>query len=587
MAKATVLFDTSVPPERPNLQSVSHSPNKARSAVAKGSAVDGAPAATKANPRRIKSKSALPTRPSSGAASDRAEGSSDAKRQEAPAAAPDSASPGLSKSASSFLGRSRHEPRPWAKEKPITTDHPTSAEQREPKGWTLSHILSKAKLTFAMSKVFAPHVSLADPNRVRVGVRLRPFNEAELKRGEKDKAREYLQTIGSQVKITNPKPQPGHEARVDEFAFDSLYSLDDSTAKVFKDLAAPLVGLLVEGFNGTIFAYGQTGSGKTHSMMGSASDPGLTPRVVQDLFEQLSKLEAGAEWSVKVSYLQIYREVLHDLLTGAKVDKASATDRDVSKDLKIRRDPQKGIYVENIIEQQLDSATGLASVIERGNKRRATAATLMNAESSRSHAVVILILERHDPPTAKRKGRTFRAKLNLVDLAGSERVLKSGATGDTLKEAIAINQSLSMLGTVINALTDVRTNCSHIPYRSSKLTYLLEESLGGNSHTAMLAACSPAPRNYFETLSTLQYAVRAKMIQLKPKANYDVDKEAPEDPDAAADGDADKRKGFALHYLPRYVRQYDEKHAKDETFGVSPLALLSTRSAPSARAVSL
>ena len=206
---------------------------------------------------------------------------------------------------------------------------------------------------------------------------------------------------------------------------------------------------------------------------------------------------------------------------------------------------------------ELTTAAGLAAIIEQGNKRRATAPTLMNAESSRSHAVVILYIERHDHETKKRKARKLSAKLNLVDLAGSERVVKSGATGETLKEAIAINQSLSMLGTVINALTDVRSG-THIPYRSSKLTYLLEESLGGNSHTVMLATCSPSTRSYFETSSTLQYAVRAKMIITNPKANYDVTNE-PEEEEVAAP--VKRRPEF--HYLPNFVREYQKHHAND------------------------
>ena len=308
----------------------------------------------------------------------------------------------------------------------------------------------------------------------------------------------------------------------------------DNTAKVFKELALPLVHLLVEGFNGTIFAYGQTGSGKTHSMMGNASDPGITPRVVAELFE-----------------------VLHDLLGGKAAKDVSANE------LKIRRDPERGIYVQGLTEQTLTSAQGLSAIIEVGNKKRSVAATLMNAESSRSHAVIILVIERHDAATKQRKARTFRAKLNLVDLAGSERVVKSGATGETLKEAIAINQSLSMLGTVINALTDVRA-ASHIPYRSSKLTYLLEESLGGNSHTVMLAACSPSIRSYFETLSTLQYAVRAKMIVTNPKANYDIDHAA----------EVTEAEAAPAKRSPEFVRDY-EKHHPDQP----PLSASPTRSA--------
>ena len=141
-----------------------------------------------------------------------------------------------------------------------------------------------------MSKAFAPHVELNNPNAVRVGVRIRPFNDLETKRGEKEKAKDFFKTAGSQVRIQNPRPPPGQDAKTDEFAFDALFTPEDNTSKVFKELALPLVHLLVEGFNGTIFAYGQTGSGKTHSMMGSAADPGVTPRVVAELFDLLTKL---------------------------------------------------------------------------------------------------------------------------------------------------------------------------------------------------------------------------------------------------------------------------------------------------------
>ena len=274
--------------------------------------------------------------------------------------------------------------------------------------------------------------------------------------------------------------------------------------------------------------------------------------------------------------------MLHDLLAGTKVDDARNADRDRGTDLKIRRDPEHGIYVQNLTEVGLSDASGLATIIEQGNRRRATAATLMNSESSRSHAVVILLVERHDHESHKKKGHHHRhhhmtAKLNLVDLAGSERVVKSGATGETLKEAIAINQSLSMLGTVINALTDVRS-ATHIPYRSSKLTYLLEESLGGNSHTVMLATCSPSTRSYFESTSTLQYAVRAKLIHCNPKANYGDEHEAHHE-DQNAEEEGARRAEF--HYLPRHVRvhgkgHHSHHHGKHATLDFGPATVANT-----------
>ena len=198
--------------------------------------------------------------------------------------------------------------RPWSN----TIDkHPTPSEEREPKGWTLSHILGKANWGTRIAKAFAPHLSLADPNRIRVGVRVRPHNEQEAKRGEKERFRDFFQFAGSQLRITNPKPAPGQEGKAEEYAFDALYTPEDGTSKVFQDLALPLVHLVCAGYNGTIFAYGQTGSGKTHSMMGNSSDPGITPRVTSELFDTLKQLSATgkATYEVKCSYLQIYREV--------------------------------------------------------------------------------------------------------------------------------------------------------------------------------------------------------------------------------------------------------------------------------------
>jgi len=242
------------------------------------------------------------------------------------------------------------------------------------------------------------------------------------------------------------------------------------------------------------------------------------------------------------------------LLSNKSLDDSRDADRDVKKDLKIRRG-KEGIYVENLVEQPINSGASLTTLIEQGNKKRATSATLMNAASSRSHAIVILSLTRSEFATAKRTALDLHSKLHLVDLAGSERVAKSGATGDGLKEAIAINQSLSMLGTVINALTDQRGG-THIPYRSSKLTHLLEDSLGGNSHTVMLAAASPSARSYFETLSTLQYAARTKLIMCDPRANVNGGIESPEDEAAKAANEKNKKK-TEWDFLPRWMRNHD------------------------------
>ncbi len=318
-----------------------------------------------------------------------------------------------------------------------------------------------------------------------------------------------VQFSGNQICVTNPTPSAG-ENPDHIYAYDHLYDLDSNTEQLFLDMGQPLVEGLFEGYNGTIFAYGQTGSGKTHSMMGNSDDPGVIPRVAADVFERIAALPEGASGVVYASYIQIYREVLQDLIGSDPT----------GGDLKIRRDPKQGTYVQGLSERPLKDAAGLTALIEQGNKKRAVASTLMNAESSRSHAVVIFRLEQEHPAqvVSGRGKRRINSKINLVDLAGSERSSKTGATGETLKEAIAINQSLSALGNVINALTDSKSK-GHIPYRSSKLTHLLEESLGGNSNTVMIAAIGPAGRNYAETSQTLQYASRAKLIVTHATAN--------------------------------------------------------------------
>ena len=394
----------------------------------------------------------------------------------------------------------------------VPTPRAQSAPKERPSApaAALKETIGKVKGGLAFSRMLegskAPQTR-GDPNNIKVGVRCRPLSNTEKGLNES----EIVQFSGNSICVTNPMPAAGEEPD-HIFAYDHLYAQDSESESVFTDMAQPLVEGLFEGFNGTIFAYGQTGSGKTHSMMGNAKDPGVIPRCAIDIFERanalLASLGDGASVIVRASYIQIYREVLQDLLGNS------------NEDLKIRRDPKSGTYVQGLSERQLHDADGLTAVIEQGNKRRAVASTLMNSESSRSHAVVIIRLEQEHPadPLHGKGKRKILSKVNLVDLAGSERASKTGATGETLKEAIAINQSLSALGNVINALSDPKAK-GHIPYRSSKLTHLLEESLGGNSHTVMLAAISPAGRNYAETFQTLQYASRAKLIVTNAKAN--------------------------------------------------------------------
>ncbi|KAK6026550.1 kinesin motor domain protein [Ostertagia ostertagi] len=266
---------------------------------------------------------------------------------------------------------------------------------------------------------------------------------------------------------------------------------------------------------GTIFAYGQTGTGKTFTMTGDLDRPelqGIIPNSFAHIFDHIAKCQQDITFLVRVSYLEIYNEELRDLL---------AKDGHTSN-LEIKEKADIGVYVKNLISIIVGSASQMQKLMEFGNKNRKfsilnftgkVGATQMNEESSRSHAMFSVTVE------SSERGMVTQGKLHLVDLAGSERQSKTGAAGERLKEAAKINLSLSTLGNVISALVDVKS--THIPYRNSKLTRLLQDSLGGNSKTVMIANIGPASYNYDETLSTLRYANRAKNIQNVARINED------------------------------------------------------------------
>ena len=257
-----------------------------------------------------------------------------------------------------------------------------------------------------------------------------------------------------------------------------------------------------------MFAYGQTGCGKSFSMQGVSKPPtqrGIIPRAFEHMFEAIAAT-ANTKFLVHASYLEIYNEEIRDLLG-----------QDVKKRLELKESNDTGVYVSGLSTHPVHNVNECEKIMEKGWKSRAVGATLMNADSSRSHSIFTVYLERIQ--TDQEDGNIRRGKLNLVDLAGSERQAKTGATGDRLKEATKINLSLSALGNVISALVDGKSK--HIPYRDSKLTRLLQDSLGGNTKTLMIACLSPADNNYDESLSTLRYANRAKNIKNKPKVNED------------------------------------------------------------------
>ena len=300
------------------------------------------------------------------------------------------------------------------------------------------------------------------------------------------------------------------------FTFDHIFDMDSTQEEVYQIAAVPAVESLVGGYNSTIFAYGQTGTGKTYTMEGFIYDylspkKGLIPRAIENIFRYIeNNSNSDTTFIIRVTYLQIYNESIDDLLKPEK------------KHLSIRESNKKGLYVEGLSEWAVRSPNDIYALLERGAQCRTKASTNMNDVSSRSHAVFTIILEQMKICNGKKRFKS--GKLNMVDLAGSERVKISGATGKQLDESRRINKSLSALGNVINALTDPKTK--HIPYRDSKLTRLLQNSLGGNCKTSMIAMISPYDGSYNESISTLNFAKRAKIIRIKASINEEVNQNA-------------------------------------------------------------
>ncbi|KAK7754014.1 hypothetical protein SLS62_004113 [Diatrype stigma] len=341
---------------------------------------------------------------------------------------------------------------------------------------------------------------------------------------------------GNQTILT-PPPDAAHNAKgnkdlsVKSFAFDRSYWSFDKSApnyagqeNLHDDLGKPLLDNAFQGYNNCIFAYGQTGSGKSYSMMGYGKEHGIIPKICQDMFKRIAHLQEDntTRCTVEVSYLEIYNERVRDLLNPS-----------TKGNLKVREHPSTGPYVEDLAKLVVTSFQEIENLMDEGNKARTVAATNMNETSSRSHAVFTLMLtqKKHDAETKMEMEK--QAKISLVDLAGSERATSTGATGARLKEGAEINRSLSTLGRVIAALADLSTGGGggakkkkgpggQVPYRDSILTWLLKDSLGGNSMTAMIAAISPADINFDETLSTLRYADSAKRIKNHAVVNEDA-----------------------------------------------------------------
>ncbi|XP_070972414.1 kinesin-like protein KIF3B [Oncorhynchus clarkii lewisi] len=339
---------------------------------------------------------------------------------------------------------------------------------------------------------------------VKVVVRCRPFNRRE-ETMDNDNILEVNTKLG-QITLRNPRASP--EEPMKSFTFDAVYDSESKQSDIYDDTVRPLVDSVLQGFNGTILAYGQTGTGKTFTMLGMPTDNerGIIPNSFNHIFTQISRSQ-NQQYLVRASYLEIYREEVRDLLC-----------KDNNKKLDLKENPDSGVYVKDLSSVVSKNVTEIEHVMNIGDQSRSVGFTNMNERSSRSHAIFMITVECSEKG-ADGEDHIRVGKLNMVDLAGSERQRKTGANGERLKEATKINLSLSALGNVISALVDGKS--THIPYRDSKLTRLLQDSLGGNAKTVMVATLGPASKNYEESLTTLRYADRAKNIKNKPKINED------------------------------------------------------------------
>ncbi|KAF4346427.1 hypothetical protein G4B88_018398 [Cannabis sativa] len=362
---------------------------------------------------------------------------------------------------------------------------------------------------------------------VRVAVNIRPLITSEVLFGCTD----CISVVPGE-----PQVQIGSHS----FTYDYVYGGTGSPSTIYDDCVAPLVDALFHGYNATVLAYGQTGSGKTYTMgtnyKGEGSSFGIIPKVMDTVFKGVSGKKSNREFLIRVSFIEIFKEEVFDLLdtsstTTFSKNEGAASSKPVGParaPIQIRETANGGITLAGVTEAEVQTKEEMASYLTRGSLSRATASTNMNSQSSRSHAIFTITMEQKKIVNGTAATDDFGdeilcAKLHLVDLAGSERAKRTGGDGMRFKEGIHINKGLLALGNVISALGDEkkRKETGHVPYRDSKLTRLLQDSLGGNSKTVMIACVSPADTNAEETLNTLKYANRARNIQNKAVINRD------------------------------------------------------------------
>ncbi|XP_063044056.1 kinesin-like protein KIFC3 isoform X2 [Engraulis encrasicolus] len=330
---------------------------------------------------------------------------------------------------------------------------------------------------------------------IRVFCRVRPVSQSEMETMDAKNMVTFDGDDDSLLFLANKgKPMT--------FELDKVFSPQATQEEVFQEVQA-LVTSCIDGFNVCIFAYGQTGSGKTYTMEGVPENPGINQRALRLLFDEVSEKKPDWEYSISVSMVEIYNETLRSLLGDNLNDKL---------DIKMCPDGSGQLYVPGLTEFSVESVEDINKVLELGHMNRATACTNLNEHSSRSHALLIVTVAGFNSST----GHRTSGKLNLVDLAGSERITKSGAEGSRLREAQCINKSLSALGDVINAL---RSRHSHVPFRNSRLTYLLQDSLSGDSKTLMMVQVSPLDINVSESVCSLKFAQRVRNVELGPSSS--------------------------------------------------------------------
>nr|XP_058928270.1 kinesin-like protein KIF27 isoform X5 [Kogia breviceps] len=344
---------------------------------------------------------------------------------------------------------------------------------------------------------------------VKVAVRIRPLL-----------CKEVLHNHQACVRVI-PNTQQVIIGRDRVFTFDFVFGKNSTQDEVYNTCIKPLVLSLIEGYNATVFAYGQTGSGKTYTIGGGhvasvvEGQKGIIPRAIQEIFQNISE-NLSIDSKIKVSYIEVYKEDLRDLL---ELETSM-------KDLHIREDEKGNTVIVGAKECQVESADEVMSLLEMGNAARHTGTTQVNEHSTRSHAIFTISLRQVAKNKEAAEGGSWYShqhivsKFHFVDLAGSERVTKTGNTGERFKESIQINSGLLALGNVISALGDPRRKSSHIPYRDAKITRLLKDSLGGSAKTVMITCVSPSSSDFDESLNSLKYANRARNIRNKPTLNF-------------------------------------------------------------------